>query len=187
MYHVMPVEATKGARMSKFDQLNEFIEALSKRLEVVKAQREQLAKGIESCDSAIATIEKGLSQAIQLRENIGPEFLETLEGIYFPKLPEMTSKAPMPAKELTPKEVADHARSALLDAKRPMKRGALVRELERRGVPLAGRDKNKNLGTILWRHADQFVSLPKLGYWVKDVPLEGVYSPESRDTLADEE
>ena len=59
-----------------------------------------------------------------------------------------------------------------------MKRGELVAELEMRGFPLAGTDKNKNLGTILWRHSRDFVHLEKFGYWLRDVPLEGVYSPE---------
>ncbi len=81
--------------------------------------------------------------------------------------------------DLTPAEVAHAARDTLLAFGRPLKRGQLVRQMEHRGVPLAGTDKNKNLGTILWRHRQMFVSLPKLGYWPKGVPLPGVYDPET--------
>ena len=78
---------------------------------------------------------------------------------------------------IAPAEIAKIAREILLDNGRPMKRGELVDALARRNVPLAGKDKNKNLGTILWRHQTMFVALDNLGYWVKGVPLEGVYTP----------
>lgn len=76
-----------------------------------------------------------------------------------------------------PAEIASAVRRVLLDANRPMRRGELVAELEKLGTPLGGVDRNKNLGTILWRHKNQFIQLDKLGYWLKDVPLEGIYTP----------
>ena len=76
-----------------------------------------------------------------------------------------------------PADIAKYAREILLDFGQPMKRGRLVRALESKGFPLAGTDKNKNLGTILWRHRDQFVNLPNLGYWPRGVALSGVYDP----------
>lgn len=78
----------------------------------------------------------------------------------------------------TPAQVADAAKETLLETGRPMKRGQLVRALTAKGITLAGADKNKNLGTILWRYDGMFVSLPSLGYWVKGIPLEGVYDPK---------
>lgn len=80
--------------------------------------------------------------------------------------------------ELSPDTVAKIAREILVEKGRPLKRGELVTALEERGIPLAGRDKNKNLGTILWRHSDSFVSLDKLGYWPRDVALPGIYEPD---------
>ena len=79
---------------------------------------------------------------------------------------------------LPPADIAAFARETLLAEGRPMKRGELVRAIEARGLPLAGRDKAKNLGTILWRHRRQFESLEGLGYWPSDVPLQGVYTPD---------
>ena len=58
-----------------------------------------------------------------------------------------------------------------------MKRGPLVRAMEERSIPVAGKDKAKNLGTILWRHLDQFVSLEGLGYWPRDKRYRNVYDP----------
>lgn len=59
----------------------------------------------------------------------------------------------------------------------PMTRGQIARELAARGTPLAGRNVNKNLGTILWRHQDTFVNLEGLGYWLAEVELPGIYTP----------
>jgi hypothetical protein len=78
----------------------------------------------------------------------------------------------------SPRQVAEAVKSLLLEKRKPMRRGELVQELRTRRVPLYGKDVNKNLGTIIWRHPHLFVALPELGYWLKDVPLEGVYDPE---------
>lgn len=77
-----------------------------------------------------------------------------------------------------PADVAAAVKSILQRERRPMRRGELVPELEKLGVQLAGRDKNKNLGTILWRHKNEFIQIDNLGYWLKDVPLDGVYTPQ---------
>jgi hypothetical protein len=77
-----------------------------------------------------------------------------------------------------PAEVAAAAKTVLLNARRPMRRGELVFELEKIGIPLAGKDKNKNIGTILWRHKNEFIQIDNLGYWLKGVPLEGIYTPQ---------
>ncbi|TXN02311.1 hypothetical protein FV222_09665 [Methylobacterium sp. WL103] len=78
---------------------------------------------------------------------------------------------------LPPEEIARFARNTLLKIGRPVKRGALVAAMERDGVPMAGKDKAKNLGTIIWRHQDDFVSLENLGYWPRDIAIKGVYDP----------
>lgn len=79
---------------------------------------------------------------------------------------------------MSPGEISSFVRDTLIELGKPLKRSALVSELERRGLQLAGKDKAKNLGTILWRHKSQFVNLPSLGYWPSDVPLEGIFTPE---------
>lgn len=64
----------------------------------------------------------------------------------------------------------DVARRIILDEERPMRRGELVSRLEARGFTIEGADKNKVLGTNLWR-SNRFRNLPRLGYWPADVPL----------------
>lgn len=180
MYHVTLVEATKGARMSKLDELDVFIAALERRRDAVSEQIKSLRAALEKNEAALKSIEGIYERVVELRQNIPEDMLHILDTATLGK---MTSDldalgAPQPRSEaISPAQVVSHVREALLAAGRPMKRGALVKELENRGVPLVGKDKNKNLGTILWRHPDQFVSLDGLGYWVKDVPLEGVYTP----------
>lgn len=63
----------------------------------------------------------------------------------------------------------DEARRLILEARRPLKRGELVRLLERDGLPVEGTDKAKVLGTNLWR-SGQFEQIEGEGYWPKDVP-----------------
>jgi hypothetical protein len=177
MYHAVPVEAAEGAYMSKLDQLDAFIHAVHQRREELEKHKDRLLKALESCDKAIATVDKAIEVSAELREKIGPDLMEILKDIEFPVLPQLVE----PTKEegtLSPQEVAERAKDVILEAGRPMKRGELVRALAARNVPLAGKDKNKNLGTILWRRSHQFVNLGTLGYWVKGVPLAGVYDPE---------
>ena len=78
---------------------------------------------------------------------------------------------------IAPSDVADKAEAILRKHGLPMTRSMLARELINQGVPLQGGDIHKNVGTILWRHRDRFVNLQKLGYWLRDVELRGVYSP----------
>lgn len=63
----------------------------------------------------------------------------------------------------------DEARRLIMEARRPLKRGELVRLLERDGLPVEGTDKAKVLGTNLWR-SGQFEQIEGEGYWPKDVP-----------------
>ncbi|WP_152046743.1 hypothetical protein [Aureimonas psammosilenae] len=85
--------------------------------------------------------------------------------------------APRERNIVPPSDIARFARETLLAEGKPMKRGQLVRAILKRGLPLAGRDPSKNLGTILWRHRDQFINLEHLGYWPRDIALPGAYDP----------
>ena len=96
---------------------------------------------------------------------------------------ELPRTGPRERNVLPPSEIANLARETLLDNGRPLKRGALVRAMERRGVTLVGSDKAKNLGTILWRHRDSFVNIDGHGYWPADVPLNGLWDPNSYENL----
>jgi len=73
-----------------------------------------------------------------------------------------------------PQKLAELAREEILARGHPMTRGELAEALELRGIPLAGKDPSKNLGTILWRFQDRFLNIPGRGYWPKDLPLEEI-------------
>jgi hypothetical protein len=145
----------------------ELDESLTK-LRALKATLEDHLRRIESAISDIEKAQRSLEGGnVSLLQNA------TLSLKTEPKAPLRVRG------EWSPAEIAHAARDVLLERGRPMKRGELVRELAQRGVPLAGKDKNKNLGTVLWRNENIFVSLAKLGYWVRGVPIPGVYEPEN--------
>ncbi|MFG1402640.1 hypothetical protein [Xanthobacter sediminis] len=122
-----------------------------------------------------------IDKAIKALENVSPSLSLQRSLFLDDQLTAPEHSAPQRVRgELAPYEVANLAREVLIESGRPMRRGELVQALESRGVPLAGKDKNKNLGTIMWRHADMFVSIERLGYWPKDRSLPGVYEPNSK-------
>lgn len=63
----------------------------------------------------------------------------------------------------------DEARRIIVREGRPLKRGELVRHLEREGFPVEGNDKAKVLGTNLWR-SGRFEAIEGEGYWPRDLP-----------------
>jgi hypothetical protein len=86
---------------------------------------------------------------------------------------------------ISPADIADSVEQILREANQPMTRSQIARRLTQLGVPLVGRDINKNVGTILWRHRHRFVNLKKLGYWLADVAIPDVYEPQ-RSKLSDD-
>jgi hypothetical protein len=154
-------------RMGEFETL----------LQKLRQARERLLGNLHSIERAISSLESAM-------QALPPEVLDsTLRPLLADTEYAMAPQTPEPQRVrgvLSPHEVASAASEALLAVGRPLKRGQLVRELEKRNIPLAGKDKNKNLGTILWRHEHMFVSLPGLGYWPRGAPLPGVYEPEGQ-------
>lgn len=151
---------------SEMSALDDFLAALN-------ARRERLKSELDAISEAIKKIEEGIRV-------LPPDALEKIAA-GLPDITTVQSGPSLPQRmrgPLPPQEIALAAKSALLTVGRPLKRGALVAELKRRGVPLAGANANKNLGTIIWRHPNMFVSLNRLGYWVKGVPLPGIYDPD---------
>lgn len=72
---------------------------------------------------------------------------------------------------LPPHSLVQLAQEILREAGHPLTRSAIAKEIERRGIPLAGTDPVKNLGTILWRSTDRIVSVPGRGYWIAGSPV----------------
>lgn len=67
-----------------------------------------------------------------------------------------------------PSDIANMVERILLEKNRPLTRGEIVEELEKRDVVLESPDKAKYVGTILWRHRDRFPNREGEGYWVKE-------------------
>jgi len=77
-----------------------------------------------------------------------------------------------------PADFAEIMEVILKEIGRPLHRGELVEEVERRGHMIPSRDKPRYLGTILWRREDKFVSVENRGYWLKWVALPPADDPD---------
>ncbi|MCJ2082757.1 hypothetical protein [Methylobacterium sp. J-090] len=75
---------------------------------------------------------------------------------------------------IAPARLAKLARDEIVSRGKPMTRGELVDAFDAAGIPLAGSDKAKNIGTIMWRFRDEFLNVPGQGYWPKDVPNDAI-------------
>ena len=51
-----------------------------------------------------------------------------------------------------PRAIADAAAKILAGAERPMQRGKLIEAVEQRGISIQSTDKNKYIGTVMWRN-----------------------------------
>ena len=145
-----------GARMADLDEI----------LRNLRLKRERLKADLSEVDKAITMFERAKAE-------LSPDLFSELT----PTQRETPNPSPRARNAIAPRDLALAAKDVLLAAGKPMKRGDIVQELSRRGIEIAGKDPNKNLGTILWRHQEMFVTVNALGYWVKDVPLPGVYEP----------
>jgi hypothetical protein len=56
----------------------------------------------------------------------------------------------------------------LKDTGQPMQRAQLVSAVEKMGIIIPSDDKERYLGTILWRNRDKFVNIPGAGYRLTD-------------------
>lgn len=88
------------------------------------------------------------------------------------------TKGAPPRSGSTPERFEPYIRSALITAGRPLPRGELLERLKAAGNPIPGEYPAKNLGTIMWRLKDKFVTLPGAGYWIMGVAMpEFGYNP----------
>jgi len=94
------------------------------------------------------------------------------------------TKKPIPRLKFRgPPSVVRVSKGILQDIGAPLTRGELATELEMKMVHLPGKDKESRaryVGTILWRHPDDFEHVDGRGYWLKDVPI-----PESEEEKRD--
>ncbi|MDZ5450859.1 hypothetical protein [Labrys sp. ZIDIC5] len=159
------IKSYEGLLKSK----REITESIKRIEEQITRYREQL----EALKSSEDVLIRGLSK---LEPLMRPHY-ERRSLANAPKIgPDTPGRA-----HLSPDAILAACREVLVDARRPMTRGELVRALEARGHVLGGKDKAKNVGTILWRHRDKFIQIPELGYWPADVELEGLHRVAQKD------
>lgn len=149
----------------------------------LERRREELVDELARLDQALTAIEDA-ERLLGLSEDNDSSRPSKSSEV---KLESPQGKGP----SFTPDEIAGIAREVLLERGRPLKRGALVRAIESKGFLLPGKDKAKNLGTILWRHRLEFVHIEKFGYWPRDIrfaeafdpnfPPDGIFSPRLND------
>lgn len=85
------------------------------------------------------------------------------------------------AKRYDYRQIRDAARTALLEAQHPLTREPLLEALVKRGLQIGGRNKARNLGTMMWRMREEFVNIEGEGYWPKDVACPAIgYLPSGR-------
>ncbi len=75
---------------------------------------------------------------------------------------------------VAPSEIVEHACTILAERGRPMTRAELVHSLAARGIPIAGPDPRKSLGSILWRFRKVVARIEGQGYWPvgRDLPAD---------------
>lgn len=66
-----------------------------------------------------------------------------------------------------PAEIVESAVTLIREHRRPLSRSRLVKLLTEKGLNLPGADKNKNIGTVLWR-SKRFDNYSGFGYWPKE-------------------
>jgi hypothetical protein len=73
-----------------------------------------------------------------------------------------------------PGNVVAACRAFLQETGIPLTRGELMEELELKKVPIPGQDRESRaryVGTILWRHHDDFEHVKGMGYWLRGIPI----------------
>lgn len=126
------------------------------------------------------TDEQALEQALELKKRLEnsllwinerirrlQELIELKKELQAIELPPELERVKRTRQRNTkpPRELALLARDIIRERGRPMTRSELAEAIEARGIPLAGRDRIKNLGTILWRQSDLFTHIEDQGYW----------------------
>lgn len=67
----------------------------------------------------------------------------------------------------SPAEIVESAKRAMRERGRPLTRSEIVKALTDKGLRLPGKDKSKNVGTVIWR-SKQFENVEGHGYWPTD-------------------
>ncbi|MGO7792680.1 hypothetical protein ACC703_35140 [Rhizobium ruizarguesonis] len=74
-----------------------------------------------------------------------------------------------PRRPATPERIAQVAAEVIRELGAPIRRGRLVKLIEEKALIINSEDKARYLGTILWRHKDQFTNIEGRGYWLDEL------------------
>jgi len=127
-------------------------------------RKQELLLESEALDNLIATYQRLLGTTKNVSETREEQ----------PDLYRGASKRAIHAAQVA--ETIEAARRIIIAARRPMKRGELVKRLTEQGFTIVGADKNKVFGTNLWR-SGKFRSIEGKGYWPVDVELPSESQP----------
>ena len=143
-------------------------------------RREELRAELEEIDRFLRLYDKFK------RASTGAQGALELRGVNVEQAEEQsTSKATDAGGEVvsdtprgwTREQLRPKLREIIYEANRPLTRSGLLKALDERGIPIGGTNRSKNMGTIMWRLSDDFVSLEGFGYWLRDRP----YPPAGYD------
>lgn len=67
-------------------------------------------------------------------------------------------------------EIVERSRAALNASGRPLERSELLEKIQESGFQVEGKDPAKIVGRTLWESED-FIHIPKEGYWLKDASV----------------
>lgn len=97
-------------------------------------------------------------------------------------------KTERPTRNLPKALMSQVVKQILHERRKPMTRTDIVEALELKGIPVAGADRNKAIGTIMWRMRDEFVNLQGWGYWLasEDFPQAAYKAPTGAENDDDE-
>lgn len=139
-----------------------------------------MADVIEKARKRLATLVHEAEQIrafIQMYERLEAEESGTQGGAHeatratraTPPTPESRPASPPVASfsKASPAEIIAAAKELMLEKQRPLTRSELVKLLTLRGLRIAGTDKSKNVGTIIWR-SKEFENVEGKGYWPKE-------------------
>ncbi|MER9432972.1 hypothetical protein [Mesorhizobium sp. M0408] len=151
--------------------------------EKLQLQKEEYRKRIEEIDLLVSLLQKyGIEDVIaedqqgeaeKLFEAVGDKAASMPPAGKRRRLFDFTplrshppSTTDRPSRNLPRKRMSQVVTQILTERQKPMTRNEMVDALELKGIPVAGVDPPKAIGTILWRMRDEFVNLPGWGYWL---------------------
>jgi len=150
---------------------------MSYDIDKILKERNKLLKRIDDIDRFLIAYEEFMGTNVD--RNDVPETQIELPILSYAQ----TERGKNHRRSLVPEEIANLAEAMIREKGKPMKRGEIATEIEAQGFTLKSKDKNRYVGTILWRHFDKFDNIEGLGYWVRDLGPPAV-KPDWIDQLA---